>query len=121
MVKFKLPERRKVMSLTRKDFEVQTFRSGGPGGQHQNKRNTGVRILHRASGAVGESRTERSQYKNKCLAFERLVDSKEFQSWTRFKAADVEGKVTRGMHPKNLKIEVMEDGEWVEQTQPYRP
>ena len=46
--------REKLFSI--KDFEVQTFRSGGPGGQNQNKRNTGVRIIHKSSGAKEESR-----------------------------------------------------------------
>lgn len=43
--------------------EVQTFSAGGPGGQHQNKTQSGVRIIHK-SGVRAESRTERSQHKN---------------------------------------------------------
>jgi peptide chain release factor 2 len=45
------------------ELEVQTFCSGGPGGQHQNKTQSGVRIIHK-SGVRAESRTERSQHKN---------------------------------------------------------
>ena len=54
-----------MFSVTLKDCRVETFRAGGPGGQNQNKRDTGVRITHLASGAVGESREERSQLQNK--------------------------------------------------------
>jgi peptide chain release factor 2 len=45
------------------DYEKQTFCSGGPGGQHQNKTQSGVRLIHK-SGVRAESRTERSQHKN---------------------------------------------------------
>lgn len=47
-----------LFSLTKKDFRIETFRSGGKGGQHQNKTDSGVRIVHLESGAVGESREE---------------------------------------------------------------
>lgn len=46
------------------DLEVQTFCSGGPGGQHQNKTQSGVRIIHKPTNVRAESRTERSQHKN---------------------------------------------------------
>jgi len=46
------------------DLEKQTFTSGGPGGQHQNKTQSGVRLIHKPTGVRGESRTERSQHKN---------------------------------------------------------
>jgi peptide chain release factor 2 len=45
------------------DLEMQTFCTGGPGGQHQNKTQSGVRLIHK-SGVRAESRTERSQHKN---------------------------------------------------------
>jgi len=45
------------------ELEMQTFASGGPGGQHQNKTQSGVRLIHK-SGVRAESRTERSQHKN---------------------------------------------------------
>ena len=47
-----------------KDLELQTFCSGGPGGQHQNKTQSGVRLIHIPTNVRGESRTERSQNKN---------------------------------------------------------
>ncbi len=46
------------------DLIKQTFCSGGPGGQHQNKTQSGVRWIHTPSGVAAESRTERSQIKN---------------------------------------------------------
>ena len=61
-----------LFTATRKDFRVDTFRSGGPGGQHQNKVESGVRITHLPTGLKGESREERSQHANKQRAFQRL-------------------------------------------------
>jgi peptide chain release factor 2 len=54
------------------DLEMQTFTSGGPGGQHQNKTQSGVRLIHKPTGMRGESRTERSQHKNKANALAQL-------------------------------------------------
>jgi peptide chain release factor 2 len=49
--------------INEKELEMQTFCSGGPGGQHQNKTQSGVRLIHK-SGVRAVSRTERSQPKN---------------------------------------------------------
>ncbi len=46
------------------DLRRDTFRSGGPGGQHQNKTESGVRYTHTPTGVAAESRSERSQVKN---------------------------------------------------------
>ena len=54
------------------DLEIQTFCSGGPGGQHQNKTQSGVRLIHKPTGVRAESRTERSQHKNKDNALKLL-------------------------------------------------
>lgn len=110
-----------LFSVTKKDLEIQTFRSGGKGGQHQNKVNSGVRIVHRDSGAVGECREERSQHRNKKIAFRRMVNSKEFQLWLNRKAyEEIKGKtikqiVEEKMKRENLKIETINDnGQWEE-------
>lgn len=71
--------RKLLFSVTLKDCEVQTFRAGGKGGQNQNKRDTGVRIIHHPSGARGEARDERSQLCNKRLAFKRMADHPLFR------------------------------------------
>lgn len=51
---------------------VDTFRSGGQGGQHQNKTESGVRLTHLPSGIVVTSRDSRSQHRNKQIALARL-------------------------------------------------
>ena len=107
-----------LFTITRKDFRMDTFHAGGPGGQNQNKRDTGVRITHLESGAVGESREERSQLQNRKTAFERCVKSPKFRIWHARKVFELENKarleveVERDMHPENLRVEIKVDGRW---------
>jgi protein subunit release factor B len=51
---------------------VDTFRSGGAGGQHQNKTESGVRLTHLPSGLVVTARESRSQHQNRKVALNRL-------------------------------------------------
>ena len=50
--------------LSDEDLKRDVFRCGGPGGQHQNKTESGVRFTHLPTGIAAESRSERSQHKN---------------------------------------------------------
>ncbi|MFA4964275.1 MAG: peptide chain release factor-like protein [Thermoleophilia bacterium] len=52
--------------------EVQTFRAGGPGGQHQNVTDSAVRLRHVPTGLTVTCRAQRSQYLNKMDALRRL-------------------------------------------------
>lgn len=54
------------------ECDVSTFRSGGKGGQHVNKTESGVRLVHRPTGIVVISRKERSQYLNRKDCLQRL-------------------------------------------------
>ena len=101
-----------MFSVTKKDFEIQTFRCGGNGGQKVNKTSSGVRIIHRDSGAVSESRSDRSQYRNKQIAFKKLTESKVFKDWLRLECAkkvgvydEIEKSVERALRSRNVKVE----------------
>ena len=106
-----------LFSVSIEDCEVQTFRSGGKGGQNQNKRDTGVRVIHHPSGARGECREERSQLQNKRRAFRKMAESSEFRQWVRIQSGRIksdEEYLKETMKPENLKTEVRGPGGWVE-------
>lgn len=106
-----MPDKDRVLvnRTTIKDCRVDTFRAGGPGGQSQNKTDSGARITHLASGAVGESRSEKSQRQNKKLAFRKMAESEKYQRWARRLSFDFDEKVKkeveRQMSPDFLDIE----------------
>lgn len=112
--------RQLMFSVTLADCVVQTFRSGGSGGQNQNKRDTGVRIIHRASGARGEARDERSQLQNKKLAFRRMAESKLFEAWVAKQSHEykqIEARAAKWAQeqvedPKLVRVEVFHGGGW---------
>lgn len=54
------------------ECRVETFRSGGPGGQHQNTTDSGVRLVHLPTGLRVVARDERSQHRNRQIALQRL-------------------------------------------------
>ena len=56
------------------DVEIQTSRSGGAGGQHINKTESAIRLVHIPTGITAECQDERSQTKNKERAIQNLKD-----------------------------------------------
>lgn len=107
-----------AFSVTLADCRVDTFRSGGKGGQNQNKRDTGVRVTHTESGAVGESREERSQLQNKKRAFRKMVETPQFKWWVSLKLREIEtgktleARVQEDMKPENIRTEIRVAGRW---------
>jgi peptide chain release factor 2 len=92
------------------DLIRQTFRSGGPGGQHQNKTESGVRYIHKPTGIAAESRTERSQHKNDANAL-KLLKARLYQVEEQKRRAEVEriydekGEVSFGRQIRNYTLQ----------------
>src|SRR5579875_2755480 len=60
-----------------RDSDIEYFISSGPGGQHRNKVETGVRLTHRPTGIVVTATERRSQRANSEVAFERMAERLE--------------------------------------------
>jgi peptide chain release factor 2 len=92
------------------DIEKQTFSAGGPGGQHQNKTQSGVRVIHLPTGVRGESRTERSQHKNYDNAMKLLkarlyaIEQQKIQAEVE-KKYDEKGEVSWGNQIRNYVLQ----------------
>lgn len=55
------------------EVRIDVFRASGPGGQHVNKTNSAIRLTHAPSGVVVIAQDSPSQFRNKEIAFTRLI------------------------------------------------
>ena len=60
------------VEIAPEDIKMDVYRSSGAGGQHINKTESAIRIIHHPTGVVVECQEERSQYKNKDKAMKML-------------------------------------------------
>jgi peptide chain release factor 2 len=107
-----LPEIDESIDIELRDVDLKrdVFRCGGPGGQHQNKTESGVRYTHIPSGVAAESRSERSQHKNDSLALAllkakliRLEEAKREAEYA--KAYDEKGDISFGFQIRSYVLQ----------------
>jgi protein subunit release factor B len=83
--------------------EVHVHRAGGPGGQHRNKVETAIRLVHLPSGVVAEGKDERSKTQNFAAALRRLrekLERKAYRPPPRHKTKPTKGSQRRRIEAK---------------------
>lgn len=114
-----MSDRKPILTLTRDQFRVDTYRGSGAGGQKRNKTNSAVRITHVPSGASASCEEEREQSQNKRRAFERLHRHPRLLAWIKQRVAEIdrgpiEDFVRKQITDSNLKWEVRDtQGRWI--------
>ncbi len=102
-----LPELEDIdLHISPDDIAFEAFRSGGHGGQNVNKVSTAVRILHKPSGIVVTSQSERSQAQNREIAMKLLrakLWEREIEKQQEQIASLKSTQVGRGMRAEKIK------------------
>ncbi len=93
------PDEREAIQLNPADLRIDTFRASGAGGQHINKTDSAVRVVHLPTGTVAECQDGRSQHANKAKALQVLqarLQEKERSERAAKEAAERKGLIGSG-------------------------
>jgi protein subunit release factor A len=91
------PEEKKLLE----ECEIQTFKASGKGGQHIQKTESAVRLIHIPTGIRVSSQQERSQYLNKTICLEKL--QKKLKERSKKKKKRVSTKKPKAVRERELR------------------
>lgn len=113
-------EKELILRLTKDDFDIETKRGSGPGGQYKNVTDSTVRMTHKPSGTVSTCGSHRSQHANKSEAFKKLVGKPSFRKWLDVEIArrtgvldQIKAEIEESLKEHNIRTEIQKDGKWV--------